>query len=84
MFVSKTAAEVTDETFDAAASRRIIPGDDEEVHAEANDQSCRTGTVAVARLITKAAKLASNSCIASNDLPLLQATHHILSPRWNS
>ncbi len=39
VFVSKTAAEVTDETFDAAPSRRIIPGDDEEIHAEANNLS---------------------------------------------
>jgi hypothetical protein len=84
MFVSKTAAEVTDETFYAAASRRIIPGDDEEVHAEANDQSCRTDKVEVARLITKAAKLASNPCIAINDLRLPQATCNILSSRWNS
>ena len=70
MFVSKTAAEVTDETFDAATSRRIIPGDDEDVHADANDQSCCIDKVAVAWLISRAAKLASNCRIAINDLPL--------------
>jgi hypothetical protein len=84
MFVSKAAAEVTDETFNAATSRRIIPGDDEDVHAESNVQSCRTDKVAVAWLISRTAKLASNCCIAINDLPLPQATSNILSSRWNS